>query len=443
MKDITLDFVAKQRQAFLDDSKATAAANSVAKNGAIASSLNLELIRSLPYIFEIDAWDEGITNQNRTARCWAFASLNAVRHNIKRNLGIAENNFELSQNHTYFFDQLEKSSKFIDKMIKMIDKPLNDPDVVKELRTPIKDHGMWYGFCDLADKYGVVPKYMMPDTDCSIDTRLCTRLLEQKLRLSAKQLRDAHAGGAGEDALYDLKEKQMEGIFSILTRFLGAPPLSIRFEYRKADGTFVKLPEMTPQEFYKQYGGMDANDYCFIVNQPKPGYPLGKVYAEDPEKARPVDKRLNLDMDTIKKLVIESLKGGDQVVMGCDVAQDSDKDSGCMSLDLFDYENVFGTELSFPDRETWIAYRGHNGSTTGLHIMTFAGVHFDGDGNPIRWKIQNSYGTEYGHKGFYVMDDSWFCRHVSSVTIARKYMSQDLLDIFDGKAEKLDPKEFF
>ena len=114
-----------------------------------------------------------------------------------------------------------------------------------------------------------------------------------------------------------------------------------------------------------------------------------------------------------------------------------------MHQQLLDYENVFGTDLEFPDRKTWLKYKGHNGGTSGLHIMAFDGVHFDDFGKPIRWKVHNSYGDSMGIKGHYVMGDSWFDRYVSSVVIARKYMPQELLDIFDAKPEKMNEFELF
>lgn len=443
MKDITLEFVKEQRRIFLNDPNAVAYANGVMKNGALATSIHSEIQKSLPYIFEVDIWDGGVTDQHNTGRCWAFASLNIVRHNMRRNLQIAEKNFELSQNYIFFFDQLEKCSRFLNRMIDLIDVPLEDSKVANALRRPIRDNGMWYTFCDLADKYGVVPKYMMPDTHCSLDSKYLVRILEQKLKLSVKQLRDAYNGQDSIENLYVLKEKQIAGVFSILTRFLGAPPQIVQFEYKKTDGSMIKLPEMSPQEFYCQYGDVKTSDYCFIINYPDPQYPFKKCYSESPEDGRINDKRFNLEMETIKQLVINSLKGGDQVVMGCDVAKQSDKPSGYMHPALLDYENVFGTDLEFPDRASWIAYKGHNGSTSGLHIMTFDGVHFDESGKPMRWKVHNSYGPTMGIQGHYVMDDNWFDRYVSSVVVHRKYLTEDLLEIFDGIPDKMDSNVLF
>lgn len=443
MKEITLDFVQKQCEAFLKDPQAIAAANNVCKHGALAAAINVETQKTLPFVFEVEVWNGGTTDQGSTGRCWTFASLNVVRHNMQRSLQIAEKGFELSQNYIYFFDLLEKCSRFLDQMIQLIETPLDDPKVANALRRPIADNGMWYVFCDLADKYGVVPKYMMPDTQCSADSKYVTRILEQKLKLSTKQLRDAYADGCGTQGLYDLKEALLSGVFSILTRFLGVPPRTVQFEYRRTDGTFIKLDEMTPQEFYRRYGNMNSADYCFIMNLPDAKYPFGRVYAEDPASCRPVDRRFNLDMEHIKQLVAASLRGGDQVIMGCDVAKQSDKASGYMSQSLLDYEHIFGTDLEFPDRASWWSYKGHSGGTSGLHIMTFDGVHFAPNGSPSRWRVQNSYGPSMGNQGHYVMDNSWFDRYVSSVVIHRKYISQELLDIFDGPADQLAPGALF
>lgn len=443
MKEISLDFIDRQREAFYQDPQAQALTNAVVQNGPLLCALDFDVEKSLPFTFDIDLWDEGVTDQGSSGRCWAFASLNVVRHNVKRNLGLAERNFELSQNYTYFFDQLEKCSRFLNRIIEGIDQPVESPAVQNALRRPIMDNGMWNMFAELSDKYGVVPKCFMPDSHCSLETRYVTRILEQKLKLSAKELYDAHNQGQSAEQLYELKEEQLAGVFSILTRFLGVPPKTIRFEFRKKDGSYCKLPEMSPQAFYQLYGGMKSEDYMLIINRPLPNCPFMQCYTNEKEPKSSLDKKLNLPMEEIKKLVLAQLRGGDQVIMGCDVAKQSHKPSGYMHARLLQYERLFGTKLEFPDRASWLLYKGDVGATSGGHIMCFDGVALDEAGRPLRWKVHNSYGPKMGISGHYVMDDSWFDRYVSSVVIARKYAPPEILEAFDQEPQYLDHGALF
>ena len=56
------------------------------------------------------------------------------------------------------------------------------------------------------------------------------------------------------------------------------------------------------------------------------------------------------------------------------------------------------------------------------HCMMSTGVHLGEDGMPELWKIENSYGTDGLHKGYYICSDSWFEKYVLSVVISKKYI---------------------
>lgn len=42
------------------------------------------------------------------------------------------------------------------------------------------------------------------------------------------------------------------------------------------------------------------------------------------------------------------------------------------------------------------------------HAMVISGVHLDGAGKAIRYKVENSWGDTAGEKGYFVMTDAWF-----------------------------------
>lgn len=49
------------------------------------------------------------------------------------------------------------------------------------------------------------------------------------------------------------------------------------------------------------------------------------------------------------------------------------------------------------------------------HAMVLVAVHLDPLSNrPVRWKVENSWGSESCNRGFFVMSDDWFT--VSRIT---------------------------
>jgi bleomycin hydrolase len=61
------------------------------------------------------------------------------------------------------------------------------------------------------------------------------------------------------------------------------------------------------------------------------------------------------------------------------------------------------------------------------------------NGRPNRWKVENSWGTEPGNKGFFVMSDSWFDEHMYQVVVQRKYLSPALQAALKTEPFQLKP----
>ena len=59
------------------------------------------------------------------------------------------------------------------------------------------------------------------------------------------------------------------------------------------------------------------------------------------------------------------------------------------------------------------------------HAMVFTGVNVV-DGHPNRWRVENSWGTDPGNKGFFVMSDDWFDQYMYQVVVQRKYLPAEL-----------------
>ena len=67
------------------------------------------------------------------------------------------------------------------------------------------------------------------------------------------------------------------------------------------------------------------------------------------------------------------------------------------------------------------------------HAMVITGVDIV-DGQPSKWKVENSWGNQVGSKGYFVMSESWFRRFTYQVVINKKYLSEE-----DKKNQEQDP----
>jgi len=365
-----------------------------------------------------------------------FAALNNIRYSISKKLNIKNHDFELSQSYTMFWDKLEKSNYFLENIIETRDLKLDSRKVMWLLSNPTNDGGQWDMFTGIIEKYGIVPKYMMPESYSSSNSKVLNKILNLKLRDYASILRKMSRNGADLPELRDTKENMVEEIYSVLSHFLGEPPRAFDFEYRNKDGEFYRDENITPVEFYNKYSGVKMKDYVSIINAPTDDKPFHQTYTVE-FLGNVVEGQkihyLNLDINKLKELSIAQLKDGEPVWFGCDVGQWSDREQGIMDTELYNYEDVLNVEFSL-DKGERLKY----GESVLTHAMVFTGVNLYND-RPDRWKVQNSWGEDAGQDGFFVMSDNWFEEFNYEVVINKKYLSEQLLKDYKKEPVQLAP----
>ena len=72
------------------------------------------------------------------------------------------------------------------------------------------------------------------------------------------------------------------------------------------------------------------------------------------------------------------------------------------------------------------------------HAMVITGVNLENE-TPTKWRIENSWGEKYGHKGYYVATDSWFSKYVYQIVINKKYLSEEEKNILNNERIRLKP----
>ena len=419
---VTAESLERARDAFCADRGHVVAKNAVTAKGLRAVSRVPEGVAANAIeAFDIEVKQGKRTDQERSGRCWMFASLNTFRQRIIKKHNLA--NFELSQSYPLFFDKLEKSNWFLENILDTLDEPLDGRLVAFLLTDPIGDGGQWDMFRALVRKYGVVPKEAMPETACSKNTRDMDRYLTRYLRACAMNLRDAASAGKAIDELRTMKAHMMDNVYRLLVTCLGVPPTKFDVRARNKDDELALTGTYTPQEFFEKTLGIVLEDYVSLISAPTADKPFGRTYTVsrlgNVYEAGGV-LYLNLPASSLKRAAIAQLKDGLPVWFGCDVAQSYLAEEGIMDTAALDVDSVLGFAVEGAlDKAQRLDY----GESMMTHAMVFEGVNLDENGNPTLWKVENSWGKDHGRDGFDTLSDAWFDEYVYQVVVDKKYLT--------------------
>lgn len=406
----------------------------VAKNGILASSYDLDAVTDdLNRTFSIDLNVGKVADQKRSGRCWMFAALNTMRHAMKAKFNL-EPDFELSQNYTFFWDKLEKANYFYENVLKTADLPTSDRKVSWLMTTPQQDGGQWDMMMGIIEKYGVVPKSVMPETYNSSSSSEFNATLNLKLRKDAVELRELVSSKAGADEIQTAKNRMLTEVYRILTYSFGEPPAKFDFEYRDKDKNYHIDRDITPKEFFDKYIGWNLEDYVSIINAPTADKPYNHLYTIDMlgniVGGRQI-RHLNVDMKTFREIAIKQLQAGESVWFGSDVGKSSDRKKGIMDTRLYNEDELFDVDLSMSKAE-----RLDYGQSLMTHAMVLTGVDLV-DGQPTKWKVENSWGDKVGDKGFFVMSDDWMEEYCYQVVVNKKFLPKELQKVFETEEPKV------
>ena len=420
------------KQQFAQHSTAQLMQNAVTQNGVDNVALNRQIITSTDHSFSHVLDDWGVTNQKRSGRCWMFAGLNVFRPAAMKAMNLK--NFEFSQNFTLFWDKLERANFFLEAIIDTADRDVDDRTVAWLLEHPLDDGGQWNMFVNVVKKHGLVPKAAMPESHCSSNTRRMNSILVTKLREGALELRNIGNGSDEKTAeqMREAKQELMETIYRILSIHLGTPPDQFDWQWNDKDKDFTRDGEMTPQEFADKYGSSTLDDFICLVHDPRPTSPTGKTFTVDylgNVVGGDIVRYLNIDIETMKEIAMQTILDGEPVWMGCDVGKMMRRDLGIWDAQLFDYEGVYDTPFNMSKSERLFYHQ-----TVMTHAMLFTGVDVidTADGpKPRRWRVENSWGDENGRKGFYLMNDSWFDEYMFEIATHKKYVPPELVEAWE------------
>ena len=414
-----------------------ALANAIAANSIDNLAQNRNNAAELDTYFSVETPKQAITDQKSSGRCWMFSGMNVLRANFAKRTDSLR--VEFSQAYLFFYDQLEKANLFLQGVIDTGKKPIDDQRVQFFFKNPINDGGTFCGVADLTEKYGLVPKQVMPESYSSDNTSKMARLISSRLREDGLILRKMVAEGKKAADIEKAKTEMLATVYRMLALSIGEPPTQFTYAHRNKDGKAVGEPKTyTPQEFFKEVVGDKLNGtFIMVMNDPR--HPYYKTYEVELDR-HTYDghnwKYLNLPMDDIEQLAIASLKDGRKLYSSYDVGKMLDRKRGYGDTENFDYGSLMGTTFGMNKAERISTF--DSGST---HAMTLTAVDLDANGKAKKWKVENSWGASWGQQGCMIMSDRWFREYMFRLVVDKKYVSEELLKLNEQKPVMVTPED--
>jgi len=424
LKDIKTSFKS-------EDVYIKAVTNGVTNNNISDLALNRKNIGKYDHNFKYKVEVKGITDQKSSGRCWMFTSLNILRPKVIQKFNLP--GFEFSTNYLYFWDILEKSNLFLEGIIETRNLPIDDRKTEWLFYNVTGDGGVWNSFTNLADKYGLVPKEVMPETNSSENTRMMIRLINRKLREDAIELRSVKGT---DDVLRKHKTDMLKDIYKLLAVNLGEPPTAFDWRYKDIEGNISESKTYTPKSFMKEVlGDINFNDFVMLMDDPSKQYYKLYEISKDRNVSEGMNWRfINLPSEEIKKYAFESIKNNEAMYFSCDVGKQLNKEEGLLDVNNYDYESLFGVKFDMNKKERILTRE--SGST---HGMALVGVDTDNDGKITKWLLENSWGEKTGHNGYLTMTDAWFDEYMFRLVVLKKFVDEKTLDILKTEPIILPP----
>jgi len=434
-ENITLPNIRKFNKSFNSSTSNQLARNALIQNDINKVAVHWENFSKINHIFSNTISKQlPVTNQKSSGRCWGFAGLNLLRLEIVKNYNLS--NFEFSQNYFMFWDKLEKANYFLENILKTLDQNYDSRLMMHLLQAPVQDGGQWDMFVNLIEKYGLVPKSVMPETNHSSKSSMMNYFLTHKLRECAFILRKSKKPRTTIKQLRSKKEEMMSVIYSLLCMFLGNPPIKFDWSIKDKNNKFTRFNNVDPLDFYRKFTKVKLKNKVCLINAPMSNKKMNELYTIDflgNVVGGNIIKYANVEINELKKAAIKSIKNDEAVWFGCDVGKMFNRELGIMDMDLYDYEKLFDTKFKMNK-----ASRLEYGDSAMTHAMLFTGVDLKRN-TPRKWRVENSWGDKNGDKGYYLMSDSWFDEYNYEVVVDKKYLSSKILEIFNREPNYLEP----
>jgi len=293
-----------------------------------------------------------------------------------------------------------------------------------------------------------VPREAMPESFASDNTSKARQLIASKLREFGLQLREMVQKGKKAASIEKAKTRMLAQIYHMLQYTIGEPPQKFTYTFRSTKGNPVvghasqrdgaEPKEYTPQSFYQEVVGHKLNGtFIMVMNDPRrPYYKTFEVELDRHTYDGHNWKYVNLPMDDIEEMAIATLRAGHKLYSSYDVGKMLDRKRGYADTENFDYGSLFSTTFGMTKAERISTF--DSGST---HAMTLCAVDLDKKGKATKWKVENSWGADWGQKGCLIMTDRWFREYMFRLVVPKEYVPQKVMQAWQTQPIMVMPED--
>ncbi|KAG8198800.1 hypothetical protein JTE90_007104 [Oedothorax gibbosus] len=430
---LTDELLKSFRKKLYSEPKNILALNACVKSDPLEVCVQRRVAESSNHVFthKVDAEIKPMTNQKNSGRCWLFACLNVLRIPFAKHHQIED--FEFSQTYLFFCDKIERANFFLHTILKLLQRgePIDGRLMSFLLHDPVADGGQWDMVVNIVNKYGVMPKKCFGESFCSEASHRMNGIIKTKVREYTKELQEMVQNKSSQEKLEEKIVGYMEELYRVISICIGVPPESFTWEYYNKNKAYNSVGPITPLKFYEEYvkPHVNVDDLVCLVHDPRPENPIGKTYTVDclgnMVGGRPV-LYINQEVKDLMKYAAESIKKNEPVWFGCDVGKRYNLKLGIQDLKIHDYQLMFGIDIHKSMKK---AERLVYGDTCMNHAMTFTGVSVDLDGNPTKFRVENSWGDDKSDKGYMMMTREWFEEFGFEVVVDKKHLPKEVIDM--------------
>ncbi|KAB0791799.1 hypothetical protein PPYR_03599 [Photinus pyralis] len=432
---LSRELLEKYRTSFNSDPKNILAQNVCTKYDPFEVCLSRRRLQESQHVFTYKIETEGkpITNQKSSGRCWLFAALNVMRVPFMKAFNLDE--FEFSQGHLFFWDKIERCNFFLNTFAAAVRRKeqIEGRLITFLLKDLIGDGGQWDMLANVINKYGVMPKCKFPESFSCDSSLKMNQILRSKLREYAREINELVCRDGSDADVQSLIQQQMSTIFRIVGICLGIPDETFTWTYYDKNKAFHSIGPITPKEFYDVHLRplFDVNEKVCLVTDPRESNKYGRLYTVDC-LGNMIDGRKciynNQPVELLIKLAADSIRNGEPVWFGCEVSKRFAAKQGLEDLEAQDFSVLFGTDIQTTMPKADRLLYSESAMT---HAMAFTGVATDESGAVTKFRVENSWGDDRGDKGYLVMTTEWFKEFGFEVVVDKKFVPQDVLNVFD------------
>ena len=139
-------------------------------------------------------------------------------------------------------------------------------------------------------------------------------------------------------------------------------------------------------------------------------------------------------MTRFKELAIAQMQAGETVWFGSDVGQISDRQKGILATNVYDFDTAMN--ISFTQDK---AGRLDYSESLMTHAMVLTGVDLAENGEPLKWKVENSWGEKVGDKGYFVASDAWMDEFTYQIVVRKEFLTDEELAAYEAEPTVLAP----